>query len=138
MPAALASPNCSPACRFADCHGGHAARNAPRYFEDALFSATTFAPQDAVARGFVHEIVAPEALLDRTIATAGALAALPAEDFALTKRQTRPRLSSGAPTSPTLRSNRSGPRRRRSRASAITSRARCGNADAVPLGMDVP
>jgi enoyl-CoA hydratase len=62
---------------------------APRYFEDALFSGATFSPQDAVARGFVHEIVEPPALLDRAIGAASTLAALPPEAFALTKRQTR-------------------------------------------------
>jgi enoyl-CoA hydratase len=62
---------------------------APRYFEDALFSGATFSPQDAVARGFVHEIIEPPALLDRAIAAASTLAALPPEAFALTKRQTR-------------------------------------------------
>jgi enoyl-CoA hydratase/carnithine racemase len=62
---------------------------APQYFEDALFSGATFAPQDAIARGFVHEIVEPQMLLDRAVAAAGAVAALPSAAFALTKRQTR-------------------------------------------------
>jgi enoyl-CoA hydratase len=62
---------------------------APRYFEDALFSGATFPPQDAVARGFVHEIAESEMLLDRAIASAKTLAALPSAAFALTKRQTR-------------------------------------------------
>jgi enoyl-CoA hydratase len=70
---------------------------APRYFEDALFSGATFPPQDAVARGFVHEIVEPPMLLDRAIAAASTLAALPPEAFALTKRQTRqPAFTRGA------------------------------------------
>jgi enoyl-CoA hydratase len=63
---------------------------APRYFEEVLFSGATFDPQAAVARGFVHEIVKPQMLLDRAVAAAGALAALPPAAFALTKRQTRP------------------------------------------------
>jgi enoyl-CoA hydratase len=62
---------------------------APRYFEEVLFSGTTFDPQDAIARGFVHEIVESEMLLDRAVAAAGALAALPPAAFAVTKRQTR-------------------------------------------------
>jgi len=73
---------------------------APQYFEDALFSGATFAPPDAIARGFVHEIVEPQALLDRASAAANMLAALPPAAFALTKRQTRQpalqRLASGA------------------------------------------
>jgi len=62
---------------------------APQYFENALFSGATFAPQDAIARGFVHEITEPEGLLDRAVAAAATLAALPSGAFALTKRQTR-------------------------------------------------
>ena len=62
---------------------------APQYFENALFSGATFAPQDAIARGFVHEITEPEGLLDRAVAAAATLAALPSGAVALTKRQTR-------------------------------------------------
>jgi enoyl-CoA hydratase len=62
---------------------------APNYFEDSLFNGTTFGPQDAAVRGFVHEIAEPEMLLDRAVTAAGALAALPPAAFALTKRQTR-------------------------------------------------
>src|SRR6516164_7004869 len=62
---------------------------APQYFENALFSGATFAPQDAIARGFVHEITEPEGLLDRAVAAAATLAALPSGACALTKRQTR-------------------------------------------------
>jgi enoyl-CoA hydratase len=62
---------------------------APQYFEDTILSGATFAPPEAVTRGLVHDIVEPDALLDRAIAAATTLAALPPAAFALTKRQLR-------------------------------------------------
>ena len=62
---------------------------APQFFADAIFSGATYTPADAVARGFVHDVVEPQALLERAVAAANALAALPPKAFALTKRQTR-------------------------------------------------
>jgi enoyl-CoA hydratase len=62
---------------------------APQHFEDVIFGAVTYAPADAVGRGLVHELVDAEELLDRAIAAARRLAALPPTAFALTKRQTR-------------------------------------------------
>ena len=62
---------------------------APQYFEEAIFSGATYPPPDAVVRGFVHDIVEPDGLLDRAVAVAKTLAALPPAAFALTKRQTR-------------------------------------------------
>jgi enoyl-CoA hydratase len=62
---------------------------ARQYFEEAVFSGATYAPQDAAARGFVHEIVEPDRLLERALAAAQTLAALPAKAFALSKRQIR-------------------------------------------------
>ena len=44
----------------ADRHGDHAAcATAPQYFEEAIFSGATYAPLEAVGRGFVHDIVEP-------------------------------------------------------------------------------
>ena len=65
------------------------AATAPQYFEDALFGGATYAPAEAVARGLVHELVDPQALIDRAVAAAKSLAALSPPAFALTKRQTR-------------------------------------------------
>ncbi len=65
------------------------AATAPQYFEDALFGGATYAPAEAVARGLVHEVVDPQALIDRAVAAAKSLAALSPPAFALTKRQTR-------------------------------------------------
>jgi enoyl-CoA hydratase len=62
---------------------------ASQYFEEAIFSGATYPPPDAVVRGFVHEIVEPDGLIDRALAVAKTLAALPPVAFALTKRQTR-------------------------------------------------
>jgi enoyl-CoA hydratase len=62
---------------------------APHYLEEAIFSGATYTPPDALARGLIHEIVEPEALTDRTLANAKALAALPPAAFALSKRQIR-------------------------------------------------
>ena len=62
---------------------------APQYFEDAIFGAATYAPPEAAARGFVHDIVDPQALLERAVAIAKGPAALSPAAFALSKRQTR-------------------------------------------------
>jgi enoyl-CoA hydratase len=62
---------------------------APRFFADAILTGATYTPDEAVARGFVHDVVEPQALLERAVAAAKALAALPPKAFALTKRQIR-------------------------------------------------
>jgi enoyl-CoA hydratase len=62
---------------------------APQFFADAILSGATFTPAEAVARGFIHDVVEPQALLERAVAAAKALAALPPKAFALTKRQIR-------------------------------------------------
>ena len=62
---------------------------APQYFEDAIFSGTTYAPPEALPRGLVHEIVDPPGLIERAIAAAKTLAAISPAAFALTKRQIR-------------------------------------------------
>jgi enoyl-CoA hydratase len=60
---------------------------APRFFADAILSGATYTPAEAVAGGFIHDVVEPQALLERAVAAARALAALPPKAFALTKRQ---------------------------------------------------
>src|SRR5262245_12506192 len=62
---------------------------APQFFADAIFGGATYAPAEAVARGFIHDVVEPQALLERAVAAAKALAALPPKAFALSKQQTR-------------------------------------------------
>jgi enoyl-CoA hydratase len=62
---------------------------APQFFEDIVFSGATYEPDVACARGLVHDVVAPEALLDRACAEAERLAAVSPAAFALTKVQSR-------------------------------------------------
>jgi len=62
---------------------------APQHFEEAIFTGATYAPLEALGRGLVNEIVEPDALLERAIAAAKALAALPAGAFTVTKAQIR-------------------------------------------------
>jgi enoyl-CoA hydratase len=62
---------------------------APQHFERIVYSGATFAPEPALGLGLVDEAVPAEALLDRAVAAAEALAALGPEAFALTKRQSR-------------------------------------------------
>lgn len=62
---------------------------APRFFAEAIFSGATYTPAEAEARGFVHDVVEPQTLLERAVAAAKSLAALPSKAFALSKRQIR-------------------------------------------------
>lgn len=62
---------------------------APQDFARIVTSGATFAPEPAVGLGLVDEVVPGDALLNRAIAAAEALAALGPEAFALTKRQLR-------------------------------------------------
>ena len=72
----------------------------PQYLAEAVLSGTTYAPADAMQRGMVDEVVDPTGLIDRAVADAAKLAALPPAAFALTKRQLRQpaldRLASGS------------------------------------------
>ena len=60
---------------------------APRHFTKAIYHGETYLPDDAVARGWVQDIVPPAELIDRGIAVAQTLAALLAATFAMTKQQ---------------------------------------------------
>ncbi len=61
----------------------------PRYFPEVIYSGATYPPEAAVERGLVDEIVAPQLLIERAVAAAQAFAAVPAQSFAMTKRQLR-------------------------------------------------
>ena len=61
----------------------------PRYLADAMYSGATFAPDMALTRGMVDELVEPTELLDRAVASAEKLAALSPQAFAHTKHQIR-------------------------------------------------
>jgi enoyl-CoA hydratase len=62
---------------------------APQFFADAIFSGATYAPAEALARGFIHDVVEPQVLPERAVAAAKSLAALPSKTFALSKQQIR-------------------------------------------------
>jgi len=62
---------------------------APHRFEEVVYSGATFAPDDGVRLGFIHEVVEPPALMDRAVEAAETLAKVPTQTFALTKRQAR-------------------------------------------------
>src|SRR5499433_1225583 len=62
---------------------------APQFLAEAIFGGATYSPIEAVGRGWIHDLVEPEALFDCALETANALAALPAKAFAWSKRQTR-------------------------------------------------
>jgi len=61
----------------------------PHHAQEAIVTGRTYAPAEALARGFADELVPPERLLDRACEVAAALGAIPAASFALTKRQLR-------------------------------------------------
>ena len=62
---------------------------APQYFADGILSGATYLPDIALQRGLIDEVVEPSALLDRAVAAAETLAALPPRAFEFTKRQIR-------------------------------------------------
>jgi enoyl-CoA hydratase len=61
----------------------------PRYLADGMYSGATFTPDVALTRGLVDELADAPALLDRAVAAAQTLAALPPKTFAQTKQQVR-------------------------------------------------
>ena len=61
----------------------------PQHFRTIVYRAETYEPAAALALGLIDEVVEPEALLDRALATAERLASVPADTFAITKREIR-------------------------------------------------
>lgn len=61
----------------------------PQHFRTIVYRAETYEPAAALALGLIDEIVDPDALLDRALATAERLASVPADTFAITKREIR-------------------------------------------------
>jgi enoyl-CoA hydratase len=61
----------------------------PRYLSEALMGAATYTAEEGLARGFVDEVAAPEALMECAMATARACAALSPPAFAQSKAQIR-------------------------------------------------
>lgn len=60
---------------------------APRFLPQAIYRGDICSADDGIARGWVHEVVAPDVLRERAFAAAQTLAALPPLTFAATKRQ---------------------------------------------------
>ena len=61
----------------------------PQHFRTIVYRAGTHEPAAALELGLIDEVVEPEALLDRALATAERLASVPADTFAITKREIR-------------------------------------------------
>jgi enoyl-CoA hydratase/carnithine racemase len=60
---------------------------APRYFPQSIYDGATVISDSGAERGWIHEVVAPAELIERAVASAQILAALPATTFAMTKSQ---------------------------------------------------
>ncbi len=58
----------------------------PHRLQAVIYQGLTCTPDDALANGFVDELTAPDALLDRAVEVAAHLGSLPPASFALTKR----------------------------------------------------
>jgi enoyl-CoA hydratase len=61
----------------------------PRYLSEAILGAATYPPEQALERGFIDEIVAPDTLMDKALAAAQTLASLSPIAFAQSKMQIR-------------------------------------------------
>jgi enoyl-CoA hydratase len=61
----------------------------PQHFPTLVCTGRTFQPEEALARGLVDELVAPERLIDRACEVAEEMAAIPAAAFTATKRAVR-------------------------------------------------
>jgi enoyl-CoA hydratase len=64
-----------------------------QYLADMTLSGATFPGEEARTRGLVDEVVEPAELMDRAVAAAQRLAALPAATFAATKAQMHERVA---------------------------------------------
>lgn len=59
----------------------------PGVFQELVYLGATYGAEQALERGLVHELVAPDELLDSACQRAERLAAIPRKAFELTKRQ---------------------------------------------------
>lgn len=62
---------------------------APHVLMEAVVTGRTWRADESLARGFVDEIVEPDRLIERALAVANELAAIPSRSFASTKRLLR-------------------------------------------------
>ena len=61
----------------------------PQHFQTIVLQADTHEPSAALALGLIDEVVEPDELIDCALASAKRLASVPAETFAITKREIR-------------------------------------------------
>jgi enoyl-CoA hydratase len=61
----------------------------PQHVQSVVYGGATYSPDAALAIGLIDDVVEPAVLVDHAVAAAARLAALPADVFALTKRQLR-------------------------------------------------
>jgi enoyl-CoA hydratase len=61
----------------------------PQHVQKVVYTAKTFAPDDALAHGLVDEVVAPELLESRALEVARQFGAIPRDAFTLAKRTLR-------------------------------------------------
>lgn len=59
----------------------------PTHVQELVYRGRRYDVEQALARGYVHEVLDPERLLPKALEAAGELAALPAEAFTLAKTQ---------------------------------------------------
>ena len=62
---------------------------AQQHIEEFVYTGKTVLPDEALAKGIVDEVVEPAAMLDRAIAVARQLAAIPRQAFRIAKQQLR-------------------------------------------------
>lgn len=74
--------------------------SAPQFLQEIVYTGRTYAPDPALARGLLDEVVPPEMLMDRAVAMAAELGAIPQEAFRLTKHNLRQPVVDRAAASP--------------------------------------
>lgn len=61
----------------------------PQHIQELIYTGRTYSPQEALRRGIIDELVAPDSLMDRACALAEQLGTIPSVSFRITKRQLR-------------------------------------------------
>lgn len=74
--------------------------SASQYLQEIVYTGRTYTPQQALTRGLLDEVVSPEMLVDRAVATAAVFGAIPQDAFRLTKLNLRQPVMDRAAASP--------------------------------------
>lgn len=61
----------------------------PQHIHEMIYTGRTYSPQEALKRGIIDELVAPDELMDRACTLAEQFGAIPSVSFRITKRQLR-------------------------------------------------